>query len=233
MPLQRDSLRLTSAAAQATIGARNALADSIHPRGFDSCGVAAVNKRLCSLICAIFCVWSAASLLAEQSYFDVRGADFFEKTNFVFVGKLVGKESYRSEDGRFIFTRHVFQVEETIKGAPGSLVEITEYGGTLGQETLAVSHGPSYTVGQEYVVFSYVDLLRHNRTLAGPLGQFRVVTDSEGKRRIRVYPSHPLHEVLEQPNKATFQELDAWTRQLRKGAEKFSRQKKGGSNEKK
>jgi hypothetical protein len=195
-------------------------------------GVAAMNARLWSLVCALFCLWGAALPLAEQGYFDVQGTDFFQKTNLVFVGKLVEKKSYRSEDGRFIFTRHTFQVEETIKGEPGSRVEITEYGGTIGRESMAVSHGPSYALGQEYLVFSYVDLLRHNRTLAGPLGQFRVVTRQSGERQIRVYPSHPLREVLEQQNQATFQELRAWSRQLRRAAEKFSNQKKEVSNEK-
>ena len=189
-----------------------------------------MNARLCSLVCALFCLSGAALLLAEEGSFDVRGADFFQKTNFVFVGKVVEKKSYRSEDGRFIFTRHIFQVSEAIKGEPGSRLEMTEYGGTVGRESMAVSHGPSYAVGQEYLVFSYVDLLRHNRTLAGPLGQFRVVTSQSGERRIRVYPSHPLREVLEQQNEAVFQELKAWSRQLRRAAEKFSNQKKEGSN---
>ncbi|MBI4456406.1 MAG: hypothetical protein HY644_10955 [Acidobacteria bacterium] len=170
-------------------------------------------------------------VVAEARSFAVRGADFFQETNCIFIGKLERKESYRSDDGRFIFTRHTFQVEEAIKGNLDRHVELIEYGGTVGEQTMGLSHGPMYMLDQEYLVFSYLDLLRHNRTLAGSLGQFRVITDSAGRRSIRVYPSHPLREVLGQEKEATFQDLIAFSQRLRKAMEKFSTQGKGSNAE--
>lgn len=134
--------------------------------------------------------------LALGQSVNLSGKDFLEKSNLIFSGKLVEKKSFRSDDGRFILTRHVFKVHDPIKGNLGELVEITEYGGTVGDMTLAVSHNPSYAVGQEYLVFSYLDLERRNRTLGGPWGQLPVVSDQSGKQAVRLYSSHPLREVL-------------------------------------
>ncbi len=185
-----------------------------------------MNSRLKSLKLYLFlsCLLISTSilLLGERRYFDVQGADYLLDTNYIFVGKLVGRESYRGRDGRFIFTRHIFQVEEAIKGNPESHVEITEYGGTVGRESMRVSHGPAYLLGQEYLVFSYVDLLRHNRTLAGPFGQFRLIADKTGRRMVRVPPSHPLREVLDPHDIPLFQDVSALSKKLRELAGKFS-----------
>lgn len=168
------------------------------------------------LISSLVCISSPA----QRSYFNVTGTDFLLKTHLIFVGKLVEKNSYRSDDRRTIFTRHIFQVREVVKGNPAKRVEIIEYGGTVGDMTLTVSHNPHYALGQEYLIFSYVDLLDHNRTLAGPLGEFRVVSDRSGSRVIRIYPSHPLSEVLGKDK--TFPNLKTFSSQLRDILEKSS-----------
>ena len=144
---------------------------------------------------------------AQQEYFTVKGSDFLEKTNYIFTGKLIDKKSYWSEDGSSIMTRHVFDVQDTVKGTPGGTVTVTEYGGTVGNRSMTLSHNSNYVLGQEYLVFTYVDLLKHNRTLAGPLGQFRVISDRGGSRVIRMYPSHPLRQVLGEESTAIFQKV--------------------------
>ncbi len=147
-------------------------------------------------------------LTAQTSYFSVTGEDFLEQTRYVFVGKLVDKISYRDTEAGHIFTRHVFKVSEAVKGDPGDQVEVIEYGGTVDGETLEVSHGPSYVLGQEYLVFSYLDLLDHDRTLSGPLGQFQVIPDRDEGKTIRLYPTHPLRAALKLGKAPVFMELD-------------------------
>lgn len=146
-------------------------------------------------------------------YFNTTPEDFFQKTNFIFVGELLDKQSFRSDDGRFIMTRHVFQLREAIKGDPGPQVEIVEYGGTLAEMTLEVSHTPAYLVGQEYLVFTYQDLRKQNRTWAGPLGQLPVLKDARGRRAVRLYASHPLTQVLQ--DRSILQDLELLSRGLR------------------
>ena len=172
-------------------------------------------------------VWATSGpLVAQQGYFNVTGADFLEKTELVFVGKLVQKQSFWSQDRGMIFTSHVFQIQDVIKGTPQSPVEIIEYGGTVGDQTVTASHQPRYLLDQEYLVFSYIDLLKHNRTLAGPLGQFPVVRDKEDRRVIRIYTSHPLLEVLDRPDAKLFQELSTFSQRVRQAVEGLSIEKK-------
>ncbi|MBI2821703.1 MAG: hypothetical protein HYX74_05710 [Acidobacteria bacterium] len=179
-------------------------------------------------LCSLFLLLAAATpaLLGQQSYFKVETDDFVKETERIFVGRLIDRQSYRSHDGRFIFTRYRFQVRETIKGVPENMVEITEYGGTVGEETMTVSHTAGYVPNQEYLVFSYVDLLRHNRTLAGPLGQFPVVADAAGNRRIRIYAEHPLSRLLDGGKGSVFSEVTAVAARLRKAVEGVAREKK-------
>lgn len=136
------------------------------------------------------------------------------------------KESFRTPDGRFILTRHRFAVQETLKGNPQDRLEIIEYGGTLGEMTMRVSHGPHYLVGQEYLVFSYIDLLKHNRTLAGPMGQFRIVRDGQDRRVIRVYSSHPVLQVLDRGKTGVFQDLTTFSSRLRQAVQGVPDEKK-------
>ena len=132
----------------------------------------------------------------QHDYFSIQGSDFIEQTQFIFLGKVIGLESFHSDNGQFILTRYRFQVEESIKGAEAEWLEIVEYGGTLGEEAVTVSHSPEYGLNQEYLVFCYVDPLQQNRTLAGPLGRLAVLQDQQGKRVARLYSSHPILQVL-------------------------------------
>lgn len=167
------------------------------------------------LVLAVVSLLTLPILPAQTSYFSVTGNGFLEGTRFVFLGKLVDKVSYRDVEAGHIFTRHVFQVSEAVKGNPGDQVEVIEYGGTVDGETLQVSHGPSYVLGQEYLVFSYIDLLDHDRTLSGPLGQFQVVSDREGGKTIRLYPTHPLRAALKLGKAPVFMELDSFCDRVR------------------
>ena len=85
---------------------------------------------------------------AQREYFTVKGSDFLENTTYIFTGKLIDKKSYWSEDGRSIMTRHVFDVQDSVKGAPGGTVTITEYGGTVGNRSMTLSHSCNYLLGQ-------------------------------------------------------------------------------------
>lgn len=139
----------------------------------------------------------SVSVSGQHDYFSIQGSDFIEQTEFIFPGQVIGLESFQSDSGQLILTHCTFQVEESIKGvAETERLEIVEYGGTLGEETVTVSHSPQYGLNQEYLVFCYVDPLQQNRTLGGPLGRLAVLQDQQGKRVARLYSSHPILQVL-------------------------------------
>lgn len=178
------------------------------------------RRKLTELMFLPFLVLYPA--IAYPSVSQITGSEFLEKSQFIFVGTVIERESFWSEDRRFILTRHIFAVEEPLKGAPGDRVEIVEYGGRADGITLQLSHGASYSRGAEYVVFTYRDSSGRQRTLAGPLGQLPVIRQDGGERLIRLHPSHPLAEVLAPPEKALFRDLYDFCGQLRSALEAFS-----------
>jgi hypothetical protein len=165
---------------------------------------------------------SSLFLSGQSSSAQVTETDFLQGTKLIFVGKLVEKESYWSDDHRFILTRHTFQVQESVKGDPGHLAEIIEYGGRVGELAQEVTHTARYRLDREYLVFSYLDDLQRNRTLAGTLGQFQVINGGSDQRVVRIYPSHPLASTLGGQPLSTFQELNVFSAKLRATVEKLT-----------
>ena len=176
------------------------------------------NVRIISLRQHVFllCIlpFSSLFLISQSSSAQVAGTKFLKETNLIFVGELVEKESHWSDDQRFILTRHIFKVEDTIKGIPGQMVEIIEYGGTVGGITQEVTHVARYEVNRPYLIFSYRDDLQRNRTMGGVLGQFRVIEGSPNQRIVRIYSSHPLTSILGGQSSSIFWDLDNFSATL-------------------
>ena len=173
-------------------------------------------KRLCSWAGFVFLLaLGLVPMQGQGGYFRVSGTELLEDSHLIFVGELLDKESFWSQDGRFILTRHIFEVKESLKGQPGGRTEIIEYGGTVGDRTMTVSHVASYSPGREYLVFSYPDELHQNRTLAGPQGRLPVMSDKNGRRSVRVYSSHPLMSVLGGEAGKNLQDLGPFSTRLR------------------
>ncbi len=86
----------------------------------------------------------------------------------IVVGSVRASESYWSQDGRLILTRHTIEVSETLKGAGDQTIEVTTIGGTMGDLTLYVAGMPVFEPGEETVVF--VEAAGPFRTVVG-LGQ--------------------------------------------------------------
>jgi hypothetical protein len=93
-------------------------------------------------------------------------------------------ESRRAEpefygSSRLIITKVTLRVEETIKGSvPRSLV-IEVLGGTLGDQTLHVSHVPEFRVGDRDVLFLSNAVHAVSPLVGSDQGRFRVLTDNE------------------------------------------------------
>ena len=184
----------------------------MRPRWHELCRLVRMGLFFSVLfVCPPFSV----AVSGQHDYFSIQGSDFIEQTQFIFLGKVIGRESFRSENGHFILTRYTFQVTESIKGVETEQLEIVEYGGTVGEETVTVSHSPDYGLNREYLVFCYVDPLQLNRTLGGPLGRLAVLQDQQGKRVARVYSSHPILQVLSAPKAQVLWEVGVLAGQLR------------------
>ena len=71
----------------------------------------------------------------------------------IVVGTVETSQTYWGPEKRLILTRHTIQVEETLKGARTSTVDVTTIGGTLDGITLYVAGMPGFVEREDTVVF--------------------------------------------------------------------------------
>ena len=97
------------------------------------------------------------------------GEAFVDASAQIFTGRVVSSETFFSEVSGMIMTRHIFEVEDMIKGRRRFYVQITEHGGSEESLTSHGTQGVDYRPDQAYLVFSYYDQFGRGRTLAGSL----------------------------------------------------------------
>jgi hypothetical protein len=131
----------------------------------------------------------------------------------ILVGQVVGQRSQKTDDGRMIFTYYTLRVDKAIKGDLGSTVEIMEYGGVVGDRATIVSDSPRYVDGRRYLVFASRDPKGRLRTAGGVYGLLPVIPEKNGRSVVRLYPGHPLTEVI--PGRSSLRDLDELAGQLR------------------
>ncbi len=118
--------------------------------------------------------------------------DFATLSDRVFVGRVVGQQSFLSDDGRLIQTRFTFEIGAMLKGDLLPVAEVIEYGGRIGEKWLHVTHGARYRQGAEYLVFARRDSQGRLRTLGGWQGRLPVLRDAAGGALVRVHRQHPV-----------------------------------------
>ena len=111
----------------------------------------ATNNRVRALaISAVLLAAPAAhATLAAAATFDQK----VDNAASIILGKCVRQESRFDPTGRWILTYSTFQVEKTMKGAPGPEVTIVTPGGQVGglhQVTIGI---PAFRPGAENVIF--------------------------------------------------------------------------------
>ena len=106
-------------------------------------------------------------------------------SNTIFQGKCIDNRSERETNTRLIVTYTTFEVHETLKGKLGATHVIKQIGGTLKNENASfnVEGVPTFTVGEEYVVFlTGVSSAGFSSPLGLSQGRFSITTGPSGKR---------------------------------------------------
>lgn len=110
-------------------------------------------------------------------------------------------ESRRAEyeyygSSRLIITKVTLRVEESIKGSLPRTVVVEVLGGTLGDQTLHVSHVPEFRVGDRDVLFLSNAPHAVSPLVGSDQGRFRVLADNEtGTARVVTAGFEPLIAV--------------------------------------
>jgi hypothetical protein len=96
----------------------------------------------------------------------------------IFVGRVTAADAETDARG-LVVTRNRFEIVNTLAGAPPqNAVTLTTLGGTIGNETVRVSHTPEFVLGQTYVVFTDLARTTYDPITGDEGGVFRVVNSA-------------------------------------------------------
>jgi hypothetical protein len=110
------------------------------------------------------------------------------QAELIFEGTVTDSRSVWEGEGgqRHIETYVTFNIEDSVKGQPGSSYTIRMLGGTVGDETMEVTDAPKFSVGDREILF-----VEHNNDQFVPLvgigfGRFHVQQDEQTGREVVV-----------------------------------------------
>ncbi len=109
-------------------------------------------------------------------------------SSHVVKGKFVKIESFWNREGTAIYTKAVFQVQDTLKGS-FTKEEISIYlpGGAVGDKSMIVIGTPEISIDEETVLMlQRVDASQHEVTIQADEEPFNIVALSQGKFDVRL-----------------------------------------------
>ena len=146
--------------------------------------------------CALLAVASAPATTVIPPTFD----QLVGQAELIFQGTVTDvKSEWAGEGGqRRIVSYVTFQVDDALKGAPGTSYTIRMLGGTVDGQTMEVSDSPKFKVGDRDIVF-----VENNGSQFIPLvgimhGRYRVQLDrTTGQEVVLTNRGHALSDVAE------------------------------------
>lgn len=101
-----------------------------------------------------------------------------QNSPLIFVGRLSSQEASKDQRG-LIITRNTFEAEKIIVGDTSEkTITLTTLGGTVGNETMNVSHMPVFAEGQRYIIFTDLKRTTYNPITENQAGVMLVGPDS-------------------------------------------------------
>lgn len=116
------------------------------------------------------------------------------EAQFVVHGKVARKWSAWDVGGQMIWTHYQLQLDEALKGAPGSSLVVSEPGGVVGEQGISIAGTPEYDVGDEVVLLVWRTPIGYLRTSGWGQGKFHV-SAAKGSSAKTVHASRRLPGV--------------------------------------
>ena len=138
-------------------------------------------------------------IVAAHSLLPVTLEELSTRAERIVVAQVDHQEARFNEDGTLILTHTTLVVEETLAGPPTATVEVNEYGGRVGELTLAVPGLPRFEEGERVLLFLCRDALDLVRTCGASQGRLVLSTGAGGTTRANgVLAGKPLDEPLDE-----------------------------------
>lgn len=119
------------------------------------------------------------------------------QAEMVFQGRVTSVHSEWVGEGaqRHIVSYVTFKIKDAVKGDPGESYTIRMFGGTVDGESMGISGGPKFTVGDDDILF-----VENNGSQVVPLvgimhGRFRVKRDHSGQEVVTTNEGEPVRNV--------------------------------------
>ena len=98
----------------------------------------------------------------------------------IVVSTVTNRQSEWENDGasRLIITKVTMAVEQTLKGSAPRTLVVEVLGGTIGEQTLRVSHVPEFKVGDRDVLFLNNSVHAASPLVGSDQGRFRVMNEA-------------------------------------------------------
>ena len=142
--------------------------------------------------------WLGLGVLNATSVVPPTFEDMVDRSDLVFVGKVVGsKAAWRTVGtNRVIFTQVEFETGEVLKGRAGKSVTLQFLGGTVGDVTLEVADVPRFGAGDRVLLFVEGNGIQFCPLVGVFHGKFGLRKDEKtGRDIVLMHDGRPLREV--------------------------------------
>src|SRR5689334_1039391 len=106
-------------------------------------------RKFCVLL-TLVCATAASAAVFDHLPTD---AELVDRSDLVVIGTIRQAASRVRPDNGWVITDYQLAVEETLKGAAGEAITLTEVGGTAGGRFTVISDAATYTSGERVLVF--------------------------------------------------------------------------------
>jgi hypothetical protein len=147
--------------------------------------MATLTRQLTRFLSSIFFVGvlatsALATLVPRMTVEEMAG-----EAELVVHGNVVRKWSAWDSSGGTIWTHYEIRIEETLKGAGGGALVVSEPGGVVGDQGMMIPGTPQYDVGDEVVLLAWRTPIGYLRTSGWGQGKFTVSAAAGGAKVAR------------------------------------------------
>ena len=156
--------------------------------------------RLPAAVAVLAVALAGSAIGAQDGAIELSFDDLIQRAPSIVLATVTSRraewESYGTS--KLIITKVSLQVEQTLKGSAPRELTIEVLGGTIGEETLHVSHVPEFAVGDRDVLFLNNAPHSVSPLVGSDQGRFRVINESaSGTARVVTRGYAPLVAVAD------------------------------------
>lgn len=118
--------------------------------------------------------------LPASTFLALTAEEMVTQSNAVIQGRVIGVESFWSEQGRLIVTEATIEVGEVLLGSAPSQVRVRTFGGRVGDVNVVAYGFPTFRDDEEVILFLTAAEGGAYRVLGYQQGQFEVVERLDG-----------------------------------------------------